>query len=592
MCGIFGIIQPNAPAATLLAHGTQASGLLAHRGPDQSGLEQGQGWLLSHRRLSIYDLSEKGRQPLHYQGLRIIFNGAIYNFPELKRELLNLGYAFRSKTDTEVILAAYQEWGTECFARFNGMWSLAILDEAQQTLVLSRDRIGIKPLYLYQDDGLLAFASEPKALRNTLGQGNELQLEVVSDFLRFGWQDHRPETIWAGIRQFPAGHFAVCSLHQPDTLSYTAYYQLPEQEDYSGEKTTLIQLRSLLEDSVRLRSRSDVGCGLTLSGGVDSSSIASVLGPEHRTYSALFRGTPYDESPYVDAVIDHTGQPNHSLFPAWQDFTMHYQACTIGQDQPLASAAVVIHYRLMQLVKEKGEKVILNGQGADEIGAGYDKFYPPYLREMITKGLFASTKAAVNLVRQWRIAPDKLAGRLQRRLAPTAATSFLAPALRAPTSFRQPLDVDVRTTSLNLLNGMGLPVLLRHEDRSTMAFGIESRPPFLDYRIVALLLQAPADFKLKHGMRKWGIRESVRSLLPKQVYQRKRKLGFATPQHRWLEAHADFFLTGLRQYTRTPGAFLSPQAIPFATRVLARRQTRYYAQIWRWWAWAVFHQID
>lgn len=590
MCGIYGIVQPDARASSLLAHGEKANQIQAHRGPDQTGLEQGQGWLLAHRRLSIYDLSENGLQPLHYGHLRIVFNGAIYNFPELKKTLTALGHSFRTETDTEVILAAYQEWGTTCFQRFNGMWAIAIINESENTLLLSRDRIGIKPLYLYQAAGLLAFASEPKALRLTVGQGEQLNMEVVGDFLKHGWQDHRPESIWAGIRQFPAGHYAVCPLDRPAALKFFRYYALPATPDNKNEKELLNELRGLLADSVRLRSRSDVGCGLTLSGGIDSSSIAGLLGEEHRTYSALFQNTPYDESQYVKAVTAQTGQPNFPLYPTWQNFLDSYQSCAAGQDQPLASAAVVIHYRLMQLVHSTGEKVILNGQGADEIGAGYDKFYPPYLREKRQEGLRSGIIAGVQVLRQLRMAPDKLAGRLQRRFSKIAPSPFLAPAFSALPSFQQPPDKDIRNTSINLLRGVGLPVLLRHEDRSAMAFGIESRPPFLDYRIIELLLQAPADFKLKNGIRKWGIRESVRELLPEEVYHRKRKLGFATPQHRWLEQQADFFLQPILEYTAKTGAFLQPEAYVFAKQVLTKRQTRHYAQIWRWWAWSIFHE--
>lgn len=588
MCGIFGIVQPGKPAATLRQTGEKANLLQAHRGPDQHGLEAGDGWLLAHRRLSIYDVSESGRQPLHYRDqLRIVFNGAIYNFPELREELRGQGFAFHSNTDTEVILAAYRAWGTGCFARFNGMWALAILDLRTQQLVLSRDRIGIKPLYLHQVSGQLGFASEPLALRRTVGQGNALHAGVARDFLEHGWQDHRPETIWAGIRQFPAGQFAVCPLGDPDRLAFTTYYQLPAETVQRPAAELAEEFRALLTDSVRLRTRSDVGCGLTLSGGIDSSSIAGLMGPGHRTYSALFPGTPYDESAYVEAVIRKTGLPNYPLLPTWEDFLAEYEACTVGQDQPLASAAVVIHYRLMRLVQQTGEKVILNGQGADEIGAGYDKFYGPYLREMRSRGLLSGIKAAAAVATHLRIAPDKLAARLQRLASNPARATFLAPAA-APDDFHRSRDVDVRTTSVNLLTEVGLPVLLRHEDRSAMAFGIESRPPFLDYRIVDFLLSAPTDFKLKNGVRKAGIRDSLRPLLPTEVYHRKRKLGFATPQRRWLEEHPDFFLAPIREYTASPDALLLPAAAEFAEKVLRIRKAGYYPLVWRWWAWAVF----
>ena len=589
MCGIYGIVQPGAKADDLRPMGEAANRIQAHRGPDQTGRSGGNGWFLAHRRLSIYDVSESGRQPFHYADrLTIVFNGAIYNFPELRTELKAKGFAFHTSTDTEVILAAWLAWGPACFARFNGMWALAIIDHQEQKLILSRDRIGIKPLYLHQVPGLLAFASEPRTLRATVVKGSGMNQEVARDFLAHGWQDHRPETIWTGIRQFPAGHYAVCPLTAPDNLAFTAYYQLPSATVSVPNPQLQDEFRELLTDAVQLRTRSDVGCGLTLSGGIDSSSIAAVMGPGHRSYSALFPGTPYDESPYVAAVTRDTGLTNLPLLPTWNDFLEHYEACALGQDQPLASAAVVIHYRLMQLVQGTGEKVILNGQGADEIGAGYDKFYAPYLREMRARGVFPGAKAAWQTVKNYRLAPDKLSARLQRRFGNLAPETFLAPACSPSSSFLRHADKDVLSTSINLLTQVGLPVLLRHEDRSAMACGIESRPPFLDFRIVDFLLSAPTDFKLHKGVRKAGVRESLKTLLPPEVYARKRKLGFATPQQRWLEEHANFFLEEINAYLRRPDALLRPECAHFAKRVLQRRQTRHYPIVWRWWAWAVF----
>lgn len=589
MCGIFGIVQPGTRAAALRPLGERANQVQAHRGPDQTGIFAKNGWLLAHRRLSIYDVSESGRQPLRYADrLTIVFNGAIYNFPELKNELRGRGYTFQSATDTEVILAAWLAWGPDCFSRFNGMWALAIIDHQEQQLILSRDRIGIKPLYLHQSAGSLAFASEPRALRQTVNKTAGLHPEVSRDFLLHGWQDHRPETIWAGIRQFPAGHYAVCPLTAPEKLNYTPFYRLPTKTVASSNAQIQEEFRELLTDAVRLRTRSDVGCGLTLSGGIDSSSIAAVMGPGHRSYSALFPGTPYDESPYVAAVVRDTGLTNFPLQPTWEDFLGNYEVCASGQDQPLASTAVVIHYRLMQLVQATGEKVILNGQGADEIGAGYDKFYAPYLREMRAGGVLSGAKAAGQIIKNYRIAPDKLSARLQRRFGHLAPETFLAPAAAPPSSFVRHPDRDVLSTSVNLLTQVGLPVLLRHEDRSAMACGIESRPPFLDHRIVDFLLTAPTDFKLRNGVRKAGIRESLKTMLPPEVYHRKRKLGFATPQQRWLETHADFFLAEINAYLDRPAPLLRPEAGRFARKVLQSRQTRHYPLVWRWWAWAVF----
>lgn len=589
MCGIFGILQPGTRLGKLTPLGQQANREQAHRGPDQEGIVENDGWLLAHRRLSIFDLSTQGKQPMtRGDHLTIVFNGAVYNFLELRDELTGLGHQFRTNTDTEVILAAYVAWGTACFARFNGMWAVAIIDEQRRELVLSRDRIGIKPLYLYTGGGQLSFASETRALRRTVGEGSTLNHEVARDFLLYGWQDHREGTIWAGINQYPPGYVSVYGLDDLRRKAHERYYDFPRQPLTLSSKALQKQFLTLFTDAVRLRKRSDVGCGLTLSGGIDSSAIAGLLGPEHMTYSVRFPSTVYDESAYIDAVLRHRRLKNRSIRPGWDDFLRDYQACLRGQDQPLASAAVVMHYTLMGLLREAGETVVLNGQGADELGGGYDKFYLPYLREQLQKGWLTALGSSLAVARKLQLGPDQLRNRLQRLTAPTAPSTFLAPAYRAQSSFVRTPDRDVRQTSLNLIGEVGLPNLLRHEDRSSMAHGIESRTPFLDYRLVDFLLAAPSEFKLHEGMRKWGIRESLRPVLAPEVYARKRKLGFATPQVIWMEEHPDFFVAAIRQYVAQPGALLTAGAGDFAQEVLRKRRRLYYPLVWRWWGWAVF----
>ncbi len=590
MCGIFGIVQPGARPDELVSLGQQANVLQAHRGPDHEGLLQEEGWLLAHRRLAIFDISNQGKQPLQREkGLRIVFNGAVYNFPELRDELRKLGHHFASDTDTEVVLAAYQAWGMACFARFNGMWAIAIIDTEAKRLVLSRDRVGIKPLYLHTRSGQLAFASETYALRQAVGNGAALNLAVAEDFLLHGWQDHRPETLWEGIRQFPAGHFEVYALDTLQLVERAAYVGFPKADRHGELPELQEEFLALLTDSVRLRTRSDVGYGLTLSGGIDSSAIAGLLPPGSRTYSVRFPGTVYDESRYVDAVVQHRALKNDSLTPGWASFVADCGACQFYQDQPLASAAVVAHFSLMRLIAGKGEKVILNGQGADEIGAGYDKFYAPYLKEKLRAGKLAGLKAGLYTMKNLRLAPDQLTSRVLRLSGQTAPSTFFAPALRAQKSTHVRLTSEtVRGTSEGLLTEVGLPVLLRHVDRNTMAFGIEGRPPFLDYRIVDFLLSAPLDFKIRYGIRKWGIRESVKPILPQTVYARKRKLGFATPQVRWMEANPDFFMQVIRAYCDKPDALLSQRVVPFFEEVLRKRKRRYYPMLWRFWAWGSF----
>ncbi|MBC6996573.1 asparagine synthase (glutamine-hydrolyzing) [Neolewinella lacunae] len=591
MCGIYGTLQPSAPAAALAAAGSRAQALQAHRGPDQSGQLQGPGWLLAHRRLSIFDPSEGGRQPLQRDDLVLVFNGAIYNYLELRTELEKAGHTFQTNTDSEVILAAFQAWGSACFARFNGMWALAILDTRSRRITLSRDRFGIKPLYLRRGPGQLTFASEPRAIRESDGLGSATDPTLATEFLLHGWQDHRPQTLWQGIEQFPAATYRTYGLDHLTTLEEDVYYQLPTPGSLGLSLADFTAtLRHHLVESVRLRTRSDVGYCLTLSGGIDSSGLAGIIHRETsdapKTFSALFPGTPYDETPYVKAVLRHTGLENVGYQPTWEQFKADLAACQYHQDQPLASAGVVGHYGLIRSIQGSGQKVLLNGQGADEIAGGYDKFYLPLLRQQFHSAPLQALQNVSGYLRHHRWAGAKI----RQRLGPAASLPTLhrpGEAAGAPPFQRSP-DATVYATSVNLLREVGLPSLLRHEDRNTMAFGVESRVPYLDYRVVDLLLAAPPAYKIRAGVRKFGLRQALHLYLPPEVLNRHDKLGFATPQTEWMESHPDFFLGPIQTYCQLPGALLNTGAYNWCRGVLARRQRSHYGQVWRCWAWAVF----
>lgn len=594
MCGILGIISPACSEKDLEQKGEIARACLVHRGPDQQAVLHGEGWLLSHHRLAIFDVSAAGKQPMTRAPFHLVFNGAIYNFPELKQELAGLGHQFNTETDTEVILAAYQQWGTDCFSRFNGMWALAILDTKRKEVILSRDRFGIKPMYLYQDDQQLIFASEPRAIRAIVPATRRLNRGVAHDFLRNGWQDHRPDSLWKGIAQFPAASFRTYRLRDLQQIEEAQYYQSPlpptsENIDQGWQEN----LRSLFLDSVHLRTRSNVGFGLTLSGGIDSSSIAGAIAQSETsrpaTYSALFPNTEIDESPYVKAVIDQSGLPNHPFFPSWEQFAEDGDQCAIHQDQPLASCAVVSHFGLIRQLHSKGEKVLLNGQGADEIGAGYDKFAMALLKEQWRKQPVRAIKTGIQLITTRSLSWQKVLQRFRGRNAGVPETVWSPKQLpKNDDLFQRSPESDVYTTSLNLLNSVGLPSLLRHEDRNTMAFGLESRTPFLDYRMVDYLLQMPAAIKLRYGIRKYAFREVLSPFLPRIVKERSRKLGFATPQQQWMTEHQDYFLSTLRTYVKLPDAYLTDAAVSWSQAVLNERQYHHFPQVWRLWAWAHF----
>ena len=560
----------------------------------------GPGWVLAHRRLAVFDVSAQGGQPMRGWDHTIVFNGAVYNYPELRTELEGAGYQFRSKTDTEVLLAAFVEWGTDCFRRFNGMWALAIRRHRDGCITLSRDRFGIKPLY-YTLAGGLTFASEPDAIVRTT-QTSGFDHTIAQEFVSYGWQDHRTETLWTGINQFPAGHYAtVC----PDTthqLSPIAYYDLAAEVRATlvppSELAALAKLRKLLQSSVTLRTQSDVGRCITLSGGIDSSSITGLMvaGTDIRpqTFSVLFPGTEVDESAYVASINEKYGLESASYTPEYNDFLDAYSAAQRVQGQPLASMAVVIHYNLMRRIQANNQKVLLNGQGADEIGAGYDKFYLPLLREQMRGNPLAALATLVNYARYHSLDTTKMASRLFPLLArKRKAEGGIPPDLLrtnfdrvAAVPFVRSDDQDVYSTSVNLLREVGLPVLLRHEDRNTMAFGLESRAPFLDHRVVEYLLALPKELKIRRGVRKYAIREACRDVLSPQVYNRHDKLGFATPTAYWMGQDAERYLGAIRGGVQQQ--YFTELTFERCRQALLKRRVGEYGFVFRCWAWMQF----
>ncbi|MCB0580777.1 MAG: asparagine synthase (glutamine-hydrolyzing), partial [Phaeodactylibacter sp.] len=373
MCGIFGLVNKNnAPVSPETTAG--ASRLLAHRGPDGQGTLHDGPLALAHRRLAIFDLSDKGRQPMDYRHYAVVFNGAIYNFPELREELRRHGYEFHTNTDTEVIPAAYDCWGPGCLHRFNGMWAFALYDRRQRRLFCARDRFGIRPFYYLDDGQCFAFASEVKAFGAIPGYRFRLNAIRAYEFLARGWQAHTEECMAEGIRQLPAGCWADYQL-DGHRLEIRRYYHLeehvrqPEEQTFEDRKR---RFRELLADSVRLRLRADAPLALSLSGGLDSSSVLAVQaalqpGAPLDCFSVVFPGTAADESPYVDAVARQCRPTLRKLTPAFESILDGLEQACWFQDEPIASAAVIAHFRMVQAIRGQGFKVMLNGQGADEI---------------------------------------------------------------------------------------------------------------------------------------------------------------------------------------------------------------------------------
>ncbi|MDP9341257.1 MAG: asparagine synthase (glutamine-hydrolyzing) [Actinomycetota bacterium] len=601
MCGIAGLIDlAGRPIdAALLARMTD---VLAHRGPDGRGLllarpagaafdntvvrtldragdaarEAVVG--LGSRRLAIIDTSERGLQPMvdRTGSVALVFNGELYNFRDLRRELEARGCTFSSGTDTEVFLAAYLAWGDGCLDRTKGMFGFALWDGRTGRLLIARDRFGIKPLYYTRIGDRVAFASEIKALLEAPWLPRIAHDDAVTEFLVHGNCDFADRTVLRHVHSLPPGHKLVVDLGRRD-VAVSRYYALrvdPDGNVPDAEK--LEQLRDLLERSVRDHLVSDVPVGSCLSGGIDSSSVvglmgkilreqpdaATSLGGRIHTFTSSYDDDPsVDERRYALPVAGAVDAETHLVFPTPQDFVEQFPKMTYHFDMPFGTLSFYAQWCVMRAAKEAGMTVMLDGQGGDEVFGGYGKFRYGYLASLLRSGRVPTlAREAAAMVRQgdrylldirngYRYLPSSVRRRLgvdsllARSLRPGLAVASAAtsnPATRWWANARarsgtgdggltavQRLQVDDITLDT-------LPQLLRYEDRSSMAFSIEARVPFLDHEVVEFGLSLPDHLKISGGWSKYALRQSLQGVLPDLVRTRKTKLGFAAPDQRWL----------------------------------------------------------
>ncbi|MBN2712357.1 MAG: asparagine synthase (glutamine-hydrolyzing) [Planctomycetes bacterium] len=566
MCGIGGIFLERESHMDLRQVLPLFMERVAHRGPDDSGMQFGTGqascpeassgtatWALGHRRLSILDLSEAGRQPMSYNSGRlwITFNGEVYNYLELRAELSNLGHSFHTGTDTEVILAAYAEWGEACLDRFIGMFSFLIVDlrNAPGTVFAARDRLGIKPLYLHYGQGFHAWASEPKQFNALPGFRYTANLQMIADFLGDGVLDHEPGSCCFGnIESFPAGHWLRWNLDQTPSLSAACRYWEPDCQTCScSHEDAMDGLRAAFEDAVRLRMRADVPVGSCLSGGMDSSSIVGVAhrqsGASLHTFSSCFADKRYDEQEYIDAVNRHTSAHAHKVFPDAEACLRDLDALVYHQDEPFGSLSMYAQFCLMRAAREAEIPVLLDGQGGDESLCGYRKYAFFYLRQLLQeKRLVCAASFMGRLL--WRGDRRQFDLRHGARYLPR----WLRRAEKDAPLYREPLRKHLRPVwsermrnvrglhaySLADLQHWSLPALLRYEDRNSMAFGIETRVPLVDHRFIEYCLQLPEGLFFLEGRTKRLFASAVGEAIPPEVRDRRTKMGFETPQDAWL----------------------------------------------------------
>jgi len=549
---------------------------LAHRGPDGEGLVdfgrsmkgtratllargsemhpgRGAHCVLGHRRLSIIDLSDGGRQPMATPDgrLHITFNGEIYNYIELRAELADR-YTFRSSSDTEVLLAAYARWGQGMLSRLDGMFAFVILDTASNELFAARDPIGIKPFYYTRGPASFAFASEPAPLLAAMGGSVRLDPAHTAEFLLFGVSDHDDGTIFAGVNQLPGGHTLHLHLGSRE-LAVRPYWQ-PTPIDAEMATALPDRYRSAASLAIARQLRSDVPVGSSLSGGIDSSTIVALagqaLGPRAHEYTTLtfsFPGFHNDESAYAQEVARSAGMRWLPVVPSMETLADDLDRMVGRMAEPFTSLSMFAQYKVMERAGELGLKVMLDGQGGDEVYMGYARVAEGVMTEHLARGRLRS------FVREWIGMRDhhsvplwrSLAGRIyfnsptimtrraMHRLARYVQPDFLAQA--RPEVARDWFGAKpAAQKQLDELRRYCLPRLLRYADRNSMAFGVEQRVPHLSKPILDLALAVPVERRVVDGWTKHYVREAMRGTIPDAVLWSRVKRGFDIPQSEWV----------------------------------------------------------
>lgn len=557
MCGISGIYSQKVLIQSDIDLVQKMSEIQKHRGPDDEGIWIGDNCILGHRRLSIIDLSYYGHQPFLSDNKRFVltYNGEIYNYIELRDELIKLGWKFRTKTDTEVLLKSYEQWGSDCLWRLNGMFAFAIYDNKNSSLFFARDRVGVKPFYYTYFGDKFYFASETKALKIIPKIVLSINNQLIFDYFVFNRTDIWDETFHNEIKRLPKGHFGMID---KDGLKISRWWNPSDYVNNNIEIRNIEEvygkLEELLISSVQLRMRADVPVGSCLSGGLDSSILVGIVAQhfpnlikEYKTFTASFPGFEKDETNYVEKLNKKYPFQNYRTYPTKETLEKDFEDFCYFQDDPVPGTSPYAQYKVMQLARQNKITVLLDGQGGDENFAGYQYLHGYYLTSLLKKWNVAKLFREAYLVKKrnqekeafyiffYQLLPKNIKKRILYEKHNYLNKDFFYNYIDTSIPYCAFFDSIGLNQSLVAHFNYKLEHLLRWEDRNSMAFSIEARVPYLDYRLIEYVLSLPEEIKIRAGETKYLQKNSVGKYSIPDIVNRKDKIGFTTPENEWME---------------------------------------------------------
>lgn len=510
----------------------------------------------AHRRLSIIDLSESGHQPMCDASgdYWITFNGEVYNYIELREELKLKGHIFLTQTDTEVVVASYKEWGVNCLQKFNGMWAFALLDKKNNQVFCARDRVGVKPFYYINNTDAFAFASEYKAFLKTGLVKFEVNEEAQYDYLINATLETKEQSLFKHITELKPAHYFVYNLKSHD-FKIENYYSISLTSTTNKTDKEIIEtIEEKVVNSIKLRLRSDVEIGSCLSGGLDSSIIAGIikhLQPKHnlKLFTAVFPSEKFDETNYAKLMANSVSGNWKAVSPTSEEFFRDIETLNYYQDLPVWSTSTYSQHRVMQLAKDNGIKVVLDGQGADELFAGYGHHYYSYWKETLGLNTFKKLNDSKPTI------PNPYMFFFKEQIK-----EKLGLKQNYSEYFNDNISKFTNSSILQFSNSLNdqlkedyfgrLKSFLKCEDRCSMAFGIESRVPFADdVELVDFAFSIDGKRKIQQGISKYLLREATKLYVPKEIYVRRDKIGFEAPVADWLVKHKNQILDVITKYS-------------------------------------------